>query len=181
MNRKLLTLFGCVIALQGVCFAQSETDRIVFIDRSDSNAGWVSCWSIAENFASMLDQALKGSSDPALQALDPGNITVEILEYRTFPLETGPKTALFPGDAHRCLNVLKIKARLVIYGCTGVVVYEEVLNSDHVLDFDHLQYDYCRYTDRSNSYPLTPLAHAHGDFIRDLYARIVRLHQKGML
>ena len=181
MIRKLLSALGCFIFLQGSCAAQAQHARINFIDRSDSKVSWVGCWSIAGDLAGMLDAALKGSPDPAMQELSPANIKVVILEYSTFPFETCPKSALFPAESHRCLNVLKIKARLMIYGATGGIVYDEVINSDHVLDMDHLQYDYCRYTDKSMCYPMTPLAHAHEEFIKDLYARIVRQHQKGML
>ncbi len=186
MIRKIVSTLGFFVLLLGNSLAAnistlSETDRIVFTDRSDSNEGWVGCWNIADDLASMLDCALKNSKDPALRKISLDNVKVDILEYKTIPFESQPKTALFPGDAHRCLNVLKIKARMTVMCCCGSVVHEEVINSDHVLDFDHLQYDYCRYSNRSLSYPLTPLAHAHGDFIRDLYARIVRLHQRGML
>lgn len=157
------------------------TDRICFVDLTDSNAPWAGCWNVPADLSAMLYAALNASPNCSLHQLSPDNVKLELLVYRTLPFEKGPKTALFPADAHRCLNVLHIKARIKIVSCTGEMIYNETIASDHVLDEDGLQYDYCRYHNCSMGYSETPLAHAHGDFIRDVLARLDRLQQRGLL
>lgn len=155
--------------------------RICFIDKTDSNAPWARCWNVAADLSSMLDIGLKTSPNPFLHSLSKENIRLELLDYHTSPIEIEPKSALFPADSYRCPTRLRIKARLKIVSCNGTIIHDETITSDHVLDDDGKHYDYCRYNNQSLKYPCTPLAHAHGDFIRDLLARLDRLQQRGML
>jgi hypothetical protein len=97
------------------------------------------------------------------------------------PTNCEPKTALFPADTQWCQNLLRIKVQLKVICAAGTPIYEEVITNDHLLDSDGIHHDYCKDTNTSPRYPKTSLAHAHGDFIRDLIARLERLQMRGIL
>lgn len=185
MIRRLFTLTVLFFSLQGALCAyirESEIpNRITIVDLTDTKAPWADCWSVAQDLSFMLDNGIKSSCNLALRSLSPKNIKIELIEYKTVPVDCQPKTALFPADAQWCHNLLKIKVRLMITGSCGQIVYEEVITSDHVLDRDGQHHDYCHNTNLSPNYPMTPLAQAHGNFTRDLVVRLERLQLKGIL
>ena len=178
----LATLFlftgSLAAAYPGNC---DMSQKICFVDLTQTNAPWANCWSVATDLSSMLDVGLKTSPNEGLHSVSPENVHIDLLEYSTSPLEIAPKSAVFPADSYRCPTRLRIVARLKIVSCTGEIVHEETVSSSSILDDDGKHYDYCKIHPQTLKFPCTPLAKVHGDFIRTLLARFDLLQRQRML
>jgi hypothetical protein len=162
-------------------FTSSLAAEINFVDKTENDAPWASCWCVAFELSKKLNEGFASSTNQGLHCLSSDNVRLTLTEYSMSALEIAPKSALFPADSYRCPTRLQIKANLKLVSCTGEVVYAEEISFDQILDDDQTHYDYCKINPRSIKFPATPLAKAHNDFIQRLLSRLDYLQRQRML